>query len=233
MSQILAVFYSFISIDLFSCSLKIANDLVILLMGLVKQRHLGCKLQVELSSRFTTLVMIRMLLSAVMAEDGDVWMRIGVSVRSWEDQRCRGGGRGEGGAVGGVTTMAWGLSLFVHKNGVCAGPGPPSLILYQLTPPPPRPHAQTQPKEETDAHAWYFPAILSALCSLCCPQIYCIPSAGHFLNYRLEVPLVTKKKKMTQMFARVLCVFESGFCCARARARPSAAAVSWTCLPVS
>ena len=38
--------------------------------------------------------------------------------------------------------MAWGLSLFVHKNGVCVGPGPPSLILYQLTPTP-LPHAHT------------------------------------------------------------------------------------------
>lgn len=67
---------------------------------------------------------------------------------SCEDQRCREK------AVGGATTMAWGLRLFVHRNGVCVGPGPPSLILYQLTPTP-HPHTRTQQRRKL-TRAWLF-----------------------------------------------------------------------------
>lgn len=59
-------------------------------------------------------------------------------------------------AVGGVTTMVRGLSLFVHKNGVCVGPGPPSSILYQLTPTP-HPHTHTPTLQRRKmTRAWCF-----------------------------------------------------------------------------
>lgn len=67
----------------------------------------------------------------------------------------------------GVTTMARGLSLFVHRNGVCVGPGPPSLILYQLTQTP-HPHTRTQRRKRL-TRAWlpslFFPPLLSLLLS--------------------------------------------------------------------
>lgn len=71
---------------------------------------------------------------------------------------CRAAVRPEAGeeAVGGVTTMAWGLSLFVHKNGVYVRPGPPSSILYQFAPTP-RPHTQKHRQQRRKlTRAWSF-----------------------------------------------------------------------------
>lgn len=85
--------------------------------------------------------------------------------------------------------MAWGLSLFVHKNGVCVGPGPPSLILYQLTP---TPHPHTHSHEHSKGGNWLtadtFLSFFSSpflLLSLCCHKIYCIPPARTFLKLQV------------------------------------------------
>lgn len=125
---------------------------------LVTGLHLSVsQLSADLCNCFTTLLIIRSLLSPnsrsqllnfpwfERVEHGLVHVPVctGVFTRA----RCaavktRDGEKKKKKAVGGVTTMAWGLSLFVHKNGVCVGPGPPSLILYQLTQTP-LPHAHT------------------------------------------------------------------------------------------
>lgn len=123
-----------------------------------------------------------------------VRMCMGVYTRtlcSCKAQRWRekSSGRGDHNGVG--------VTFICTQNGVCVGPGPPSLILYQLTATPhPQTHTHTNTaEEETDSRLTLFffvsllllsPSLL--LCSLCCLEIYCIPPAEHFLNYRFEVP---------------------------------------------
>lgn len=101
---------------------------------------------------------------------------------SCEDQRRERKGSGR------ETTMAWGLSLFVHKNGVCVGPGPPNSILYQLTPTP-RPHTHTrsrtqQRRKPTCTRCFSFFSSFH-YCSFCCHKIYCIPSLDFFLKLQV------------------------------------------------
>lgn len=48
-----------------------------------------------------------------------------------------------------------GVTFICTQNGVCVGPGPPSLILYQLTPSP-HPQTHTNIAEETDSHPRHF-----------------------------------------------------------------------------
>lgn len=85
-----------------------------------------------------------------------------------------------------------GVTFICTQNGLCVGPGPPSLILYQLTPSP-HPQTHTNTAEETDSRppTLFFPLLFTPLLSSSTPfalKIYCIPQAEHFLNYRLEVP---------------------------------------------
>lgn len=144
----------------------------------------------DLCKCFSTLLIIRSLLSpngsTLLQRDKHelvhVWMCMGVAhcaaVKNRDVEKKR---------------WEWwpqwrvgGLSLFVHKNGACVGPGPPSLILYQLTPTP-HPHTWTQQRRKL-TRSWCFFPFFSSFCSLCCHKIYCILSVEHFLNYRLEVP---------------------------------------------
>lgn len=124
---------------------------------------------------------------------------------SCEDQRRERKGSGR------ETTMAWGLSLFVHKNGVCVGPGPPNSILYQLTPTP-RPHTHTrsrtqQRRKPTCTRCFSFFSSFH-YCSFCCHEIYCIPSLDFFLKL-LRVPQSQRKKMRTGMSAGMLfCVHD-------------------------
>lgn len=91
-------------------------------------------------------------------------------------------------AEGGVTTMAWGLSLFVHKNGVCVGPGPPSLILYQLTPTP-HPHtlSRTQQRRKL-TRVRHFSFFFLLFFPFAVTRFIAFLSAERCLNYRFEVP---------------------------------------------
>jgi len=68
-------------------------------------------------------------------------------------------------------------------------------------------HAQTQQRRKR-TRAWHFSCSSFPLCSLGCHQIYCIPAAEYFLNYRFEAP--SSRRKMTEM--SVPCVFDSVLC---------------------
>lgn len=50
-----------------------------------------------------------------------------------------------------------GVTFICTQNGVCVGPGPPSLILYQLTP---TPHPQTHTHEHSRGGNWLTPDTL-------------------------------------------------------------------------
>lgn len=137
---------------------------------------------------------------------------------SCEDQRRERKGSGR------ETTMAWGLSLFVHKNGVCVGPGPPNSILYQLTPTP-RPHTHTrsrtqQRRKPTCTRCFSFFSSFH-YCSFCCHEIYCIPSLDFFLKLQVWGFLSHKGRRWGQG------CLQGCFFCVHVRARDLLSPVSY------
>lgn len=125
-----------------------------------------------------------------------VWLYMAVytcTLCSCKQQRRESGG--VGGSSGRGDHNGVGVTFICTQNGVCVGPGPPSLILYKLTPSP-HPQTHTNTAEETDSRPpphpppTLFSLLFTPLLSSSTPfalKIYCIPRAEHFLNYRLEV----------------------------------------------
>ena len=144
----------------------------------------------DLCNCLTTLVITWSLLSPnsgtvyPVVGGGGAWARTCLNVlhclhvhtvQLWRPEMSRrSSGRGDhnsvwGGGVKFICTQKWCM---------CVGPGPPSLMLYQLTPTP-HPRTRTQRRKKR-ARAWlssFLPSFLfspSPFCCLCCHKIYCI-----------------------------------------------------------
>lgn len=122
-----------------------------------------------------------------------IWLYTGVytcTLCSCEHQRWRGKKK----QWEGWPQWRGGLRLFVHKNGLCVGPGPPSLILYQLTL---WPHPQTHTSRGNWLAPDTFPLFYSSsfpFCSLLLFQDLLHSLGWAFLKLQVWSPSVTKEE---------------------------------------
>ena len=155
-----------------------------------------------------------------------VWLYMAVytcTLCSCEHQRRRKEsiGRGDHNGVG--------VTFICTQNGVCVGLGPPSLILYQLTPSP-HPQTHTNTAEETDSRpdTFFFAFYsFSSLFDLLCSQDLLHSSGRAFLKLQVESSLVTKAEDESRHVWGVWCVCVFVCVCVRACACRGGAFVSY------